>query len=195
MRKNILLFAFVVSLSTVATPKLVAQETAEKATEAAPENDDMKWNLINSGIFFAVVGYAAVMYGPKFFQTRGLAIQKAIKDATGLKIEADFRYSEIDKKMSNLSAEVTRMKAEAAAEMEREHQRMKQETASEIEHMQRNTEAEIDSLRADGSEQVKRHTAQLALSLAERRLQGQYSQADAQGAVREFINLVYGGKN
>jgi F-type H+-transporting ATPase subunit b len=193
MRKLLLVTFLMVGLSTV--PRLVAQETSsQKEADVDQEGDMMKWKLINTGIFALLLGYGILTLAPKFFQARGLDIQKAIKDATGLKIEADFRYSEIDKKMSNLSGEVARMRAEATAEIEREHERMKRETAQEIEHLDRNADFEIDSLRAEGALLVRHHTAQLALALAERRLQSHFSQNDGQNNVREFVTLVGAGK-
>jgi len=194
MRRFLLLSALLI-LGFSSAPRVfahaAAQETpSQEIADVDMEADLMKWKLINTGIFALLLGFAALSMGPKFFQARSLEIQKAIKDATGLKIEADFRYSEIDKKMSNLSGEVARMKAQAAAEIEREHQRMKQETAQEIEHLGRNTDYEIDFLRAEGANQVKRHTAQLAFALAERRLQSHYAQNDARNNVAEFVNLV-----
>lgn len=194
MRKLLLLSALLfVGLSTA--PRALAQETpSQREADIDQEGDLMKWKLINTGIFALLLGYGVMTLAPRFFQARSLDIQKAIKDATGLKIEADFRYSEIDKKMSNLSGEVARMKAEAAAEMEREHDRLKRETAQEVEHLDRNADFEIDSLRAEGALQVKRHTAQLALALAERRLQSHFAQNDGQNNVREFVSLVGAGK-
>ena len=193
MRKFALLCAILVGFSISTAPRLYAQEPAQ-AEHSDAEGDSMKWKLINTGIFALLVGYAAIVYGPRFFQARSLDIQKAIKDATGLKIEADFRHSEIDKKMSNLSGEVARMKGEAAAEIEREHQRLLKETAQEVDHIGRNTEAEIDAMRAGGSLQVKHHTAQLALALAERRLQAHFSQANSRNSVGEFVSLVGSGE-
>ncbi len=164
----------------------VAQEDEQSATE--------KWKFINTAIFIVLLGFGVVKLAPKFFQARSLDIQKAIKDATGLKIEADFRYSQIDKKMANLPAEIARIKAEAAAEMEREHQRLEDETAEEIAHIRHNTDYEIEFLRAEGAKQVKRHAGQLALTLAERRLQDYYAQDNDKNHVGEFVGLV-GGKN
>ncbi len=195
MRKFLLLLTFSISLLLAATPRAFAQESSsQKEADVDQEGDLLKWKLINTGIFAIIVGCAVLAMAPKFFQARSLEIQKAIKDATGLKIEADFRYSEIDKKMSNLSGEVARMKAEAAAEIEREHQRMKQETAQETEHLSRNADYEIEFLRAEGALQVKRHTAQLAFALAERRLQAHYTQNDTKNNVGEFVSLVGGRK-
>lgn len=194
MRKRILLFTLLASSCLHARQMPVKPRPSETASqELAAEDEEARlerWKIINSSIFFLLVGFAVLKFGPKFFQARSLDIQKAIRDATGLKIEADFRYSEIDKRMANLPAEVERMKAEAAAEMEREHQRMLRETAEEIEHIEQNTVIEIDFLRSEGAVQVKQHTAQLALALAERRLQSYYAQDDDKNNVREFAALV-----
>jgi F-type H+-transporting ATPase subunit b len=196
MRKFLLLAALFVSLGIVAAPRAFARDpsSSKKEADVDQEGDLLKWKLINTGIFAVLLGFGVLAMAPKFFQARSLEIQKAIKDATGLKIEADFRYSEIDKKMSNLAGEVARMKAEAAAEMEAEHQRIKRYTAEEIEHLGRNTDYEIEYLRAEGALQVRRHTAQLAFALAERRLQSHFAQNDERNNVAEFVNLV-GSKN
>lgn len=173
-----------------------AHETASQHVAAEDESASlMKWKLINTGIFVVLLGFGVIKLAPKFFQARSLDIQKAIKDATGLKIEADFRYSEIDKKMANLSGEVGRLKAEAEEEMKREHERIRRDTANEIEHLGRNADYEIESLRSQGSQQVRQHTAQLAFAMAERRLQAHFAQNDAQNNVGEFINLVGSGKS
>jgi F0F1-type ATP synthase membrane subunit b/b' len=173
-----------------ATHETASQQVAQEDEQSATE----RWKLINTAIFAVLLGFGVYKLAPKFFQARGLEIQKAIKDATGLKIEADFRYSQIDKKMANLAGEVARMKAEASAEMEREHQRFQDETAEEIAHMTRNADYEIESLRAEGAQQVKRHTAQLALARAEQRLQAHFAASFDQNGVSEFISLV-GGRN
>jgi F-type H+-transporting ATPase subunit b len=198
MRKRFLLFTLLATSCLPARqtpPKVRASETASQ--ELASEDEEAalhRWKVINSGIFFLLIGFAVIKFAPKFFQARSLDIQKAIKDATGLKIDADFRYSEIDKRMSNLPAEVERMKAEATAEMEREHQRLQRYTAEELEHIQQTTQTEIEFLRAEGAGQVKQHTAQLALALAERRLQSYFAQDDDRNNVREFASLVEGRK-
>ena len=198
MRRGLLLIAiaagcgFIAPFHASATPATSNSQSSPTASED-DQGDNMKWKLINTGIFVLLVGYAVMKYAPKFFNSRSLDIQKAIKEATGLKIDADFRYSEADKKMANLSGEVERMKAEGAAEMEREHQRLQQEEAEEIAHMKRNTALEIEFLQAEGAAQVKRHTAQLAFALAERRLLSHFGQNDGQNGIREFVTLVGSG--
>ncbi len=192
MRKLILSFMLLGGLSLTAQQPASHETASQQVAQEDEQSSIERWKLINTALFAIVLGFGIYKVAPKFFQARGLEIQKAIKDATGLKIEADFRYSQIDKKMANLQAEVARMKAEANAEMERERQRFQDETAEEMAHMARNADYEIESLRTEGTRQVKRHTAHLALARAEQRLQAHFAASFDQNNVNEFIGLVEG---
>jgi F-type H+-transporting ATPase subunit b len=134
-------------------------------------------------------------YAPRFFNARSADIQKAIKDATGLKIEADFRYSEIDRKMATLSDEVLRLRAQGDVEMQREHGRILQQTEQEIQRIRQNAANEIEALRQEAADQVQLHTAQIALGLAEKRLQDRFAQGEPSSLMDDFIRLVERGKN
>ena len=165
-----------------------AQETAE-LDRVGP------WKLINTGIFVALLAWFLAKKGPQFFNARSADIQKAIKDATGLKIEADFRYSDIDKKMASLGAEVDKIRQHAKLEMEREHNRVRHQTAVELERIHKNAANEIEALRQEASDLVQLHTAQIALGLAERRLQDRFAQGEPESFLGDFIRLVDSGKN
>ena len=165
-----------------------AKETAEMDTIG-------KWKIINFALFAIGVGYALVRYSPRFFNARSADIQKAIQDATGLKLEADYRYSEIDRKMATLADEVKRMREEAKRELEREHEKYRREASVETEHIQQNVLNEIEAFRREATNQVRRHTAQLALGLAERRLQDRFAGGEPEETIQDFIHLVEQGKN
>jgi F-type H+-transporting ATPase subunit b len=155
----------------------------------------MPWALINFLIFAVLLGYALVKLGPGFFNARSADIQKAIKDATGLKIDADFRYSEIDKKMANLPAEVERLKAEARRNMQRVHEHLLEETREEEEHIRASAAAEIEALHKEGMQQVRLTASQRAFGLAEKRLMERFASSDSDDMLRDFANLVERGKN
>lgn len=154
-----------------------------------------KWKIINFAIFIIALGYGLAKLAPRFFNARSADIQKAIKNATGLKLDADFRYSEIDRKMANLPAEVERLRAEAKQEMEREHDRLRSEAAEEEERIRHHTAAEIAALRAEGAGRVRQHTVQLAFALAERRLRDRFAASEPEDMLRDFASLVERGKN
>jgi F-type H+-transporting ATPase subunit b len=170
-----------------------AQES--QAQEKAALDAVTKWKIINTAIFALGVGWFLWKYAPAFFNARSADIQKAIKDATGLKIEADFRYSEIDRKIASLADEVKKMREEARAEIEREHERFRREAQTQIEHIHHNVVAEIEAFRQKGIHQLRQRTVQTAMQLAERQLQQRFQSGEPDDLLQNFIHLVEQGKN
>ena len=169
-----------------------AQETPQ---ETAALDAVTRWKIINSLIFAALLGWALWKFAPAFFNARSADIQKAIEDATGLKLEADFRYSEIDRKMATLGEEVKRLREQAKLELDREHDRFRADTQAEIEHIQRNVAAEMDAFRQEAILQIRQRATQLAIELAERRLEERFQSGEPEDMLQEFIHLVEQGKN
>ena len=179
-------------LLSVGAQVAFAKGSDEQISEPA---GDMKWKVINTALFVIGLGYLLRRSAPAFFNARSADIQKAIKDATGLKIEADFRYSEIDRKMATLTEEIGRMRAQSAAAMEREHERMRQDTAVETQRLQHNVAAELEAFRNEGIRKVRQQTAQAAFALAEQRLRDKLTGAESDDRVHDFVQLVELGKN
>jgi len=172
---------------------LHAQEPANG--EPIGEEDNTIWKIANFAIFAGGIGYAIFKFAPQFFNARSADIQKAIREATGLKLTADLRYSEIDRKMANLSSEVGKLRSESQAEMEREHARMIAQTQEEIAYIQRSTAAEVDALRGEGADKLRVHATQQALALAESRLRARFAASDQKDLVNDFVRLVERGQN
>jgi F-type H+-transporting ATPase subunit b len=170
-----------------------AQES--QAQETAQLDAVTKWKIINTAIFAALVGWFLWKYAPRFFNARSADIQKAIKDATGLKLEADYRYSEVDRKMASLAEEVKKMREQAKIEWDREHERLRKEADGDIAHIRQNVTNEIEAFRLEGAQRLRQHTAQLALQLAERRLYERFQQPGSGNLIDNFIHLVERGTN
>jgi len=171
----------------------VAQESQHNQEEDA--NSNGKWKLINTALFAALLAWFLAKNGPRFFNARSADIQKTIQDAMGLKIEADFRYSEIDRKMATLADEVARIREQGRIEMDREHERLRRQTEQEIARIRQNGSNEIDALRLEAAQRVQLHTAELALGLAERRLQDRFARGEQDGLVDDLVRLIERGKN
>ena len=170
----------------------------EKAAEDNPEtgvDKDLVFKWINFAIFAGGLGYFIVTKGPAFFNARSADIQKAIKDATGLKMEADFRSSEIDRKMATLGAEVEKLRGESKTEMEREHQRILRETAAGVQRLQQHVVVEVASLEHNARLELRRHTSELAVSMAASRLRDQLTGDDQSRLIGFFADVVERGKN
>ena len=196
MRRYIFVLALSLTLLSPIGVRLANAQTAASAQDAQEEQNEFKLNLVNSILFAAALGFLVWKAAPAFFNARSADIQRAIREATGLKIEADFRYSEIDKKMATLGDEVKRMRAEGEIEMGREHNQILRDTATELERIQSHVESESEVLRNEGAQKIRRHTAQLAFASAERRLRDQIGALAKSGEfVNDFIHLVEKGKN
>jgi F-type H+-transporting ATPase subunit b len=185
-------------LFAAADQPLHAQSNGEKgpiADSNPNEHPDTKWHLINTAIFAIGLGWAIWKMAPAFFNARSADIQRAIKEATGLKMQADLRYSEIDRKMATLPEEVKRMREQSALEMDREHRRRQEETAREIKRIQDASAAEVEALRQEAIQTARERTARSALQLAEERLAARVSGASNDELLRDFIHLVERGKN
>jgi F-type H+-transporting ATPase subunit b len=172
---------------------LSAQEPT--AQETAAIDAVTKWKIINTAIFAVLLGWFLWKYAPKFFNARSADIQRAIKEATGLKLDADYRYSEVDRKLATLGEEVQKMREQAHAQWEREHEHLRHEADADINHIQQNVRNEIEAFRLEGSLKLRQHTARLALELAERRLRNRFAQGEPQELLQNFIHLVERGKN
>ncbi|MBV9267975.1 MAG: ATP synthase F0 subunit B [Acidobacteriaceae bacterium] len=195
MRRRLLTLALWSGLLfCTAAPVLFGKPVESEEQQASESGEAHKWKVINFAIFVAAMGYLLYRTAPRFFNARSADIQKAIKDATGLKLEADFRYSEIDRKMASLAEEIKRMRAESAAEMEREHRRVRHDTELEITRIQNNVAAEIEAFRARGIRTVRQRTANAALLRAEQHLRDRLSGGETDDLVHDFVDLVARGE-
>lgn len=161
---------------------------SSSSSESGGENLGLKW--FNFAVLAIGLGYLVAKHAPAFFNARTEAIQKAIEDATGLKMDADFRSSEIDRKMATLSVEISKLRAEAEAEMLAEQQRLTKETGQSLAQIQRHEAQEIASLEHNARLELNRHTAELAVSIAAARLSERLNAAGHEALVSRFAAQV-----
>jgi F0F1-type ATP synthase membrane subunit b/b' len=170
-------------------PKSASQPDSSSSSESGGgENLGLKW--FNFAVLAVGLGYLVAKHAPAFFNARTEAIQKAIQDATGLKLDADFRSSEIDRKMATLGAEISKLRTEGEAEMQAEQQRLAKETGQSLAQIQRHEAQEIASLEHNARLELNRHTAELAVSIAASRLRERLTTAGQEALVSRFAGQV-----
>lgn len=186
MRRFVLSLAFGCALLLFGN---VSSANAQSSQEysAIDRLTPLRW--ANWLIFAAGLGYLIYRYGPPFFNARSADIQKAIQEATGLKLQGDFRRSEADKKMATLPAEIEKVRRQNEESLAREHERVLRETEAEIQHIHANIAAEISALRLEGAQRLRRHTAESAIALAERRLRDRLV-SEPDNFVPDFLQAV-----
>ena len=156
--RRLLLLTLLASVSLVSAD---AQErhSAHPYRNALQSNEDplVIWKWIDFALLAGAIGYWAYRKGPAFFNARTEEIQRAIKDATGLKLEAEFRSSEVDRKMATLAVEIQRLREAAKTEMQKESKRIDEETRLALERIHDHTAREIDSLRRQAQLTLRQH--------------------------------------
>ena len=136
------------------------------AKEESHEEQETGWKWANFALLLAGLGYLAAKNAPAFFNARSEQIQKAIKDATGLKVQADFRSSEIDRRMATLASEIQKLRDQSKVEIEREGQRISQETQIALARVSEHAAREIEALRYQAGQAVRERAVRLAADLA-----------------------------
>ncbi len=155
------------------------------AEEAMP--NEIWWKWANFAILAAGLGYLIGKNAGPFFKSRTQEIQSGIADATKVREEAEARASEIERRVSNLSAEVAQLRAQSKDEIAREGERVRTETEASMKKLQAQAQAEIASAGKHASHDLKAYSAKLALELAEQQLKDRMTPPVQQQLTAAFI--------
>jgi F-type H+-transporting ATPase subunit b len=192
MKRLLLLAVFgAVSLAPLCSAQI---DHPEQAAEEAGAGHDVTLKWINFALLVAGLGFLIARKAPAFFNARTEEIQKAIKDATGLKLEADFRSSEIDRKIATLAQQVQGMRATAKSELEREQARIDSDTRAALERIHDHTLREIDAMQLHATREVREHAVRLATELAVTELREHPERIQQDALIRFFAADVLSGR-
>jgi F-type H+-transporting ATPase subunit b len=167
------------------------EHSAAQGHEAA---DLSLWKWANFAILAVVLGYMLGKALPPFFASRTAEIQKGIAEAQRLKIDAEHRAAVAERRIALLESEVEQMRAESRAEIAKDGERMRQEAEQHIARIQSHAEQEIAAMTKSAAQHLKARAAELALSLAEQRIQARMT-GSAQGVlVDRFVEHLDAGR-
>jgi len=108
---------------------------------------------------------------PAMFRTRTQTIQQGILEARKASEGANQRLAEIETRLGKLDAEIAALRAAAEQETAAEEKRIRAAAEQDARRMVENAEAEIAAAAKLARRELKAYTADLAVGLAERRLQ------------------------
>ncbi len=151
------------------------------------------WKWANFVILAVAIGYMAAKHGGPFFRQRTDEIRKGIGDAAAEKQAAELRFSEIERRLGNLDAEVAAIRSRALEEMNAESARIRQVTAQQLAKVHTVAEQEIASVTKAARQELKNYSAALALDLAERRVRDRMTPQVQNGLVADFAESLSNG--
>jgi F-type H+-transporting ATPase subunit b len=130
------------------------------------------WVLItiNFLIIAAAIFYFSKSSVPAMFRARTESIQKSMEEARKASEEANRRLGGIEERLSRLDTEIAKMRAAAEAEAAQEEQRIMATVEEEKRKVVQSAESEIAAAVKLARRDLKAYAAELAVSLAEKRI-------------------------
>ena len=147
--------------------------------------------LINFAIVAGLIAFGLKKALPKMFRERTAAIQKGMEEARRASEDANRRLREIEDKLGRLNSEIAQLEATASAQTEEEAGRLKSAAEEERQRIIQTAEQEIAAAVNAARRDLKAYSAELAVSLAEKRIK--VDAATDQELVRDFADQL--GRN
>ena len=149
------------------------------------------FTFINFGILAFALGSAIKKFLPGLFRARTASIQKSIEDARKASTEANTRLSAIQERLSKLDAEIASIRSTAEEQGRAEEQRLLAATEEEKRKILQSAEQDIAAAAAAAQRDLKNFAAELAVSLAEKKIA--VSESADRNLVREFTQSLGNG--
>jgi F-type H+-transporting ATPase subunit b len=175
-----------------AAPQHPAEEPAGKAHESGEgEHAGLEiWKWANFAVLAGIIVWAVNKNAGPFFDGRTRQIKKNLIEADDLRQQAEGRAADVDRRLSNLEAEIADLRGRSAREAEAESERLSRATAAEIAKLQAQAEQEIDGAGKAARLELKRYSAELAIGLAEQKIRARLTPETQDALVGGFVRQL-----
>ncbi len=126
---------------------------------------------LNFAVIAAAVAWFVKSKLPGMFRTRSESIRKTMEEAQRASADAGRRLSEIEGRLSKLDSEIAAMRSQAEAEASGEEQRIKAAAEEDARKIVESAGQEVEAAARLAHRDLKAYAAELAVSLAEKRIQ------------------------
>lgn len=131
------------------------------------------WLWLNFFIFWGLLVYLLRPPLSRFFAERREQIRASMEGAERQRREAEELRSSLSEKIQGIHREIDELDARSRAEGEREREEIIEQARTERERLIERARAEIDRAVENARAALTRHTAELAVRLAEERLEAE----------------------
>ena len=165
---------------------------AEK-TGMSPHTAYWVFVIFNFAVIAGVIGKYLIKYLPGMFRSRTASIKQSMEDARKASEEAQRRLGDIESKLSRLDVDIAAIRAEAEAVNKAEEARMQASIEEERRKIVLGSQQEIEAAAAQARRELKVYAADLAVSLAEKKIN--VDEATDKALVRSFTEQINAGKD
>ncbi|MBN1224285.1 MAG: ATP synthase F0 subunit B [Candidatus Aminicenantes bacterium] len=151
---------------------------------------DFIGKVVNFIVLFG--GLAFLLYKPakKFLGNHSLTIDGSITGAKDSRAEAERKLKDGQKRLAELSHEISRMKEDAAEAGSKEKDRLIKKAKDDTEKMKQSTRLEIEMLSKAGIRELKEYTLTLAAAQAVNRIQRKLTAQDQADLIDKSIDRL-----
>jgi F-type H+-transporting ATPase subunit b len=175
-------------LSLLAAAPAFAQEAAQEKTKSGLSPT---WELILLWVnFFVLIGGLAWLvkkYGAPFLAERSQKISQDIVEAARVRKDAEARSAEVDRRLANLESDLAAIRAESQQELKSQRRQAAERSAAEMAKIQAHADQEIAAAGKLARLELKRYSAELALTLAQQKIQARMTPDTQEALVRGFL--------
>jgi F-type H+-transporting ATPase subunit b len=178
-------------LGLMAAAPVWAQEAAQEAQEKTKSGLSPALESILLWVNFAIlVGgltYLVRKFGEPFLAARSQKISQDIVEAARVRKDAEARSAEVDRRLANLESDLAALRVESQKELEAQRRHAAERSAAEMAKIQAHAEQEIAAAGKLARLELKRYSAELALTLAAQKIQARMTPDTQEALVRGFV--------
>jgi F-type H+-transporting ATPase subunit b len=153
------------------------------------------WRWGNFLILFGGLGWYLRKPLKDFLESRTRSIQEGLANGRSAKEMATKQLSEVESRLAHLSEEIHSLKTQALREAEEERSRILESAKAEAKKILELAQREIDGMKKSARLELKSHIAELAVRLAEERLQKSVGSEENRRLVLQFLDSLEVAKN
>ncbi len=153
------------------------------------------WKWGNFLILFGGLGWYLRQPLREFLETRARSIEDGLASGRIARESALNQLSEIESRLARLDEEIRSLKAQATKEAEEERTRIVESAKAEAQKILEMAHREIEGLKKSARLELKAHVAELAVKLAEERLQKSVGAEENKRLVLQFLDSLDATKN
>jgi F-type H+-transporting ATPase subunit b len=162
-------------------------EGAKKESGQSEEGGLEIWKWANFLVLAGGLGYLIGKNAGPFFAARSAAILRDMEESQRQRKEAEASAAEVDRRLSNLEAEIASLRAEGERELHVGAERVRRQTSEELAKIQRHSVQEIEIAGKAAHAELKRYTAELAIGLAEQKARARMTPAVQDALIDGFV--------
>ncbi len=182
--------------SPAATSEAVSSEHAAEAehSDAGQEAESHFWEELfhwtNFILIVVAVGYMGKKFIAPFLAERAQAIRKDMEDSARARQEAAVRLAGVEKKLKQLDEEIASLRNSALQEAAADQARIVEQAKTDAGKIAANAQQEIAAATKIAIQELKAHTAELAVGLAEKKIRDSISPHAEKNIFRSFLESM-----